>query len=169
MTGARPFTCDANASEPAAKIPASSESFRSLLGVDWDAPAFPVPGDMDQLMYVYQSPSAAQRAWAQLGRSLVKCRKNARTPIPANQEFERTVTGVLPFGFGEIPGLWSRELSISDSGFSRTTYSTFLLVGSTIQKLTYTRAMKGMKQVPLDQGAVNVLSATLAKRWAESP
>ena len=131
-----------------------------------------MPGVLDQSVIRYHSPAAAQRAWDELRQSLVKCGNNTQGPIPANKEFERTVTGVLPAGVGGEAGLWSREVSLAISAdankpFSKATYSTYLLI-DTIQIIAYSRTVKGMMDVPLDQAAVNVLASTLAKRLADN-
>jgi hypothetical protein len=143
------------------------------MGVNWDDPQFSMPGVLDQSVIRYDSSAAAQRAWSELRRSLVKCVNNAQGPIPANKDFERTVTGVLAAGVGGEAGLWSREVSraiggVASAPFSKTTYSTYLLFDNTIQIVSYSRTVKGMKEVPLDQAAVNALAATLAKRWADN-
>ena len=170
--GSGPVPCAVNSSENV-KSTASSGSAGSTMGVNWDNPQFSMPGVLDQSVIRYDSPAAAQRAWDELRQSLVKCRNNTQGPIPANKEFERTVTGVLPAGVGGEAGLWSREVSRAISAdankpFSKTTYSTYLLIDNTIQIIAYSRTLKGMKDVPLDQAAVNVLASTLAKRWADN-
>ena len=125
---------------------------------------------MSQSVYAYGSAVSAKLAWSQVTRDLVDCRKNVKGPIPAGKEFERTETGESPVAFAgasgaAVPGLWLRNLRISDSGVSQKAYDLYLLVDNVIQKVTYSRGVKGMKQVPLDQEAVNALAVTLAQRW----
>jgi hypothetical protein len=170
--GSGPVPCAVNSSEDV-KSTGSSGSAGSTMGVNWDDPQFSMPGVLDQSVIRYDSSAAAQRAWSELRRSLVKCVNNAQGPIPANKDFERTVTGVLAAGVGGEAGLWSREVSraiggVASAPFSKTTYSTYLLFDNTIQIVSYSRTVKGMKEVPLDQAAVNALAATLAKRWADN-
>ena len=48
------------------------------------------------------------------------------------------------------------------------TYVLGLLLDNSIQTVTCNRGMDGMKQVPLDQDAVNALAVTRAQRWVAS-
>jgi hypothetical protein len=141
---------------------------RSSLGGTGNALA--LPGAMTQSASSFVSAASAQRAWSQVTRDLVKFRKNTKGPIPTNEEFQRTQTGVSPVAFTNgsqtpVPGPWSRKLWISDSGFSQKTYFLHPLVDNLIQTVTYNLGMKDRKQVPLDQDAVNALAVTLAQPW----
>lgn len=151
------------------QILAGAKSFFTALG---SADVFPTPGAVSQSVYEYDSPALAQRAWNQLKTAQAKCPQKASKPIPVNATFDREVNGVSPLTFGGVPGIWSRELMISSDygtdsgvGMSAKTYTINLLVGDAIQSVSYSRSVKGMQQVKLDQVAVNALAQELALRW----
>lgn len=168
VPGVAPRPCNSGSWEATTEMLKSNEYFGT--GQGGSGEPFVRPGEMSQSVYAYGSAVSAKLAWSQVTRDLVDCRKNVKGPIPAGKEFERTETGVSPVAFAgasgaAVPGLWLRNLRISDSGVSQKAYDLYLLVDNVIQKVTYSRGVKGMKQVPLDQEAVNALAVTLAQRW----
>ena len=50
-------------------------------------------------------------------------------------------------------------------GFTAKDYMISLLVGNAIQTVTYYKTVDGIRDMPLDQAAVNAVAEQLAQRW----
>ena len=161
--GARPTPCNDGLGLLGARLPMGGQSFHAALGGDGDPES--LGGVLEQRIFTYDSPAQAKMVWGRLTRELAKCELNSLTPVPANEPFDRQLTGRSAATFEGVPGLWLRGLSIRESGVSVKWYTIDFLMNDAIQRVTYMRTIKGMRQVPLDQLAINALAEQLALRW----
>lgn len=143
---------------------------------------FPETGSIGQMVFDYASPEAARTDWGRLAQAMAKCSYNPRAALPASGDFRKAQHGTSALTFGGVPGLWTRELEWFDgsgqqcsdasgpvacSSFSVKSYTVYLLLGDAIQSVGYATGVDGLRQVKLDQLAVNVLAEGLANRWVQ--
>ena len=155
--GNGPTSCRANGQ-------GGSWSFWSTRGGWGDVTA--EPGALSQNVEVYQSDDAARQAWRKLRAATLRCGASPASGVSRANAADRTSSGVSALAYAGVPGVWLREFSTyPESGFSTNHYSVSLLVGNTIQQVSYYESREKLGQIPLDQAAVNQLASTLADRW----
>ena len=146
---------------------AGSWSFTSSLGGWGDVSA--EPGALWQEVAMYQTSDAAQGAWREVRRAVLGCNETNPAGISAKRDINRTLSGTSELAYDGVPAVWFRTLSTSMSGtpdaFTTKAYRVYLLVDNTIQSLSYYESQQGLRQIPLDQLAVNTLAEQLADRW----
>lgn len=157
--GYSPIICNARYD-----IPKASASFGASLG--GDGGPLSIPGSIYQQIYVYPNAAAAQDAWTALTAGVRTCNDSGTTPISATESVDRSRSGTSAFTFNGVPGVWSRSLSTNPPDWSTKSYTIHLLVGDSIQMLTYSAGKRSVGNMPLDQKAVNVLAESLAMRWS---
>lgn len=145
--------------------PLGTWSFSSDLGDPGDGPGNP-PGTLWQQVSMYQTADSAAEAWRQLNRTILACNRTDQPAVSSTRAVIRTQSGNADFGVDGVPALWYRQFaSYPDEGLSTKVYQVYLLVDNTIQRLQYVATLDGLRQVPLDQLAVNTLADELADRW----
>lgn len=174
LPGNEPMICNARA-----QIPAASSSFSSALG--GDGGPLSTPGSLVQYLDVYSTPADAQSAWTALTAGVRTCNQRNIPAISRSESIDRRASGTSPMTFNGVPGVWSRSFSTNVTlgtcpgtggttapcaSWSSKSYTIHLLVGSSIQTLTYGTTRDGVGNVPLDQVAVNNLAEDLAQRWS---
>lgn len=174
LPGNQPLICDARA-----QIPAASSSFSSTLG--GDGGPLSTPGSLVQYLDVYPTAAAAQTAWTALTTAVRTCNQRTIPAVSQSESIDRRASGTSAMTYGGVPGVWSRSFATNvTSGtcaspggapapcpsWSSKAYTIHLLVGSTIQTLTYGTTRDGIGNIPLDQAAVNTLAEDLAQRWS---
>lgn len=159
--GLGPDSCNAPA-----RIPAGDRAYSVYDGGgDWVNAG---QGLVIQQVEAYPDAATARTAWAALTRAVLKCNDFPLTPASAQPPLTKTSSGTSALVYDGTPAMWSRQwdrVDMEDSRFSTKTYTVHLLVGDTIQQVRYSTSRDGIRQVPLDQLAVNELAVTLADRW----
>jgi hypothetical protein len=161
------------------KLPAGVASFET--GFGGDGGVVSEPGSWDQRLEEYPSASAASAAWQKLTKAVLSCTGGGRGPLSQTKPASRQWSGTSALTFDGTAGVWSRELdsqpaaanSCTDSTgrevacdeFTSKNYTIHLLVGTAIQTVTYYTSVEGIRDMPLDQAAVNAVAEQLAKRW----
>lgn len=160
-------------------LPKGSASFESGFGGQGDITA--EPGAWDQRVEVYGTAAAAGRAWRKLSTAVLSCTEGGSGPLSQTKQVSRQSSGTSALTFEGTPGVWSRELdtypdtgsctnaagkSVACEGFTAKNYMISLLVGNAIQTVTYYTTVDGIRDMPLDQAAVNAVAEQLAQRWA---
>ncbi|MBI1349991.1 MAG: hypothetical protein GC156_02605 [Actinomycetales bacterium] len=154
--GSGPRTCTDNAG-------AGTWTSISSLGGWGDVGA--EPGELMQEVEAYQSDSEVAEVWRQLRRIVLACNDPAAPAISQSKQVTRISGGVSEFVYHGVPALWLRQLtSDPQSGFTTKSYTVYLMAENNIQSLTYYLSRDGLRQIPLDQLAVNELARTLADR-----
>lgn len=141
-----------------------------------------VPGAIDQRMEVYADAATAQAAWKRLTKALRSCDTGSSSKPGRGEPVNSTTTGVSALTFGGTRGVWSRDFDTypssglqceDDKGravrcaeFSSKSYTIHLLVGRSIQSVTYYKTVDGVRNPRIDQVAVNALAEQLAYKWA---
>lgn len=159
--GLGPDSCNAPA-----RIPAGDRAYSVYYGGDdWINAG---EGLIIQQVEAYPDAAAASAAWAALTRAVLKCDDFPLTPASAQPPLTKISSGTSSLIYDGTPAVWSRQwdrVDMDDSRFSTKTYTVHLLVGDAIQQVRYSTSRPGIRQVPLDQVAVNELAVTLADRW----
>jgi len=160
-------------------LPKGSASFESGFGGQGGITA--EPGAWDQRVEVYGTAAAAGRAWRKLSAAVLSCTEGGSGPLSQTKQVSRQSSGTSALTFEGTPGLWSRELdtypdtgsctndagkAVACEGFTAKNYMISLLVGNAIQTVTYYTTVDGIRDMPLDQAAVNAVAEQLAQRWA---
>lgn len=146
--------------------PAGTWSFSTSLGGSGDIEAN--PGALWQNVSMYQTPDAAAAAWQKLRTAVLACNDPRMPAISTTKEIFRSVSGESALAYDGVPAVWSRQFMTDILGrdsFSTKNYTVHLLVDNTIQSLTYYTTRDGLRQIPLDQLAVNTLAEELADRY----
>jgi len=159
LPGTAPIICNARYDIPEAAA-AFSVSFGGNGG------PLSLPGSLYQQVYSYPTQAAAQQAWTSLRAGVRTCHQKNPAPLSATESVTRQQSGTSALTFGGVPGVWSRSLDSNPPDWSMKSYTIHLLVGNTIQMLTYSTGNSRGGNVPLDQAAVNTLAENLASRWA---
>lgn len=171
--GNGPWTCGA------ANLPVGTASFES--GFGGDGGVLSEPGSWDQRLEVYPTASAANAAWRKLTKTVLSCTGGGRGPLSATKPASRQWSGTSQLTFDGTAGVWSRELDSQPSAgstctdstgrkvacdeFTSKNYTIHLLTGTAIQSVTYYTSVDGIRDMPLDQAAVNAVAEQLATRW----
>jgi len=158
--GLGPMTCWASA-----RPPRGTHAFSSFLGATDSNNAG--TGVLSQDVESYATEEAAENAWTALRTVVLRCGKQPPTPPAARPPLSRPSSGVSSQQFNGVPGVWSASFDTwnVDEPFASNQYTLHLLVGATIQSVSYVTSHPGLKRVPLDQAAVNALAEQLALRW----
>lgn len=142
----------------------------------------PGTGSIGQRVFDYATADAARTDWRRLAKAMAACSTNRSIATPRRGDFTRRQHGVSALQYDGVPGLWSRELQWIDgsestcsdatgpvacTSLSTKGYAVWLLVGNTIQVVGYQRGAAGLRELALDQVAVNVLAEHLATRWVQ--
>lgn len=159
IPGTAPIICNARY-----EIPAATAAFTVSLG--GNGGPLSLPGSLYQQVYSYPSQAEAQQAWAALRAGVRTCNQKTPAPLSATESVTRETSGTSALTFGGIPEVWSRSLDSNPPDWSMKSYTIHLLVGDSIQMLTYSTGNSRGGNVPLDQAAVNALAENLATRWA---
>ena len=157
--------CSAN-KHPRKDAPAGTWSFSTSLGGSGDIEAS--PGALWQNVSMYQTADSAADVWRQLRKAVLACNDPRVPAISQTREISRSVSGESELTYDGVPAVWSRQFMTDILGrdsFSTKTYTVHLLVDNTIQSLTYYETRDGVRQLPLDQLAVNTLAVELADRY----
>jgi hypothetical protein len=173
--GSDPDTCNYQAKLPKAE---------SMYSVNFGGNGGPLsqPGAISQSVYDYGTNQSAQSAWAKLRSVVLGCNDTDADPISQTEPVNRRSSGVSELSFDGVAGVWSRTLNTNPNSpgsyctdssgkrvdcdtWSSKTYRIYLLVGTTIQSVTYYVTKDGVGNVPLDQVPVNALAEQLATRW----
>lgn len=142
------------------------------------------PGSIGQSVYAYADAAAARVAWDQLSTTVLRCNQANPEPVSQTEPINRQSSGTSELSIDGVAGVWSRNLStnpqtpgssctdssgkVVDCGtWSSKSYQVYLLVGSTIQTVSYALSVDGVRNVPLDQVPVNQLAEELAQRWLQ--
>jgi hypothetical protein len=142
------------------------------------------PGSIGQSVYTYADAAAARVAWDQLSTKVLGCNQDKPEPLSQTEPINRDSCGTSELSIDGVAGVWSRNLytnpqtpgsSCTDSSgkvvdcatWSSKSYQVYLLVGSTIQTVSYSVSVDGVRNVPLDQVPVNKLAEELAQRWLQ--
>jgi hypothetical protein len=158
VTGAGGNTQSQAANNEVRDLPQPNQEFDSRLGLgDADETN---PGDMTQQILVYKSPAVANQVWSQLTKALAKCNLTDTSDYGVDKQR----TGASALVFNGVPGLGSRY-SFNSKSSSTSTYDLYLLMGNSVQVVTYTRSVSGDHPVSIDQVAVNQTAESLALRW----
>jgi hypothetical protein len=171
--GNGPWTCGVP------KLPAGAASFETALG--GDGGVLSDPGAWDQRLEVYPTATAATAAWRKLTKAVLSCTGGGRGPLSPTKPASRQWSGTSALAFNGTSGVWSRELDTqpaagstctNDAGrkvacdeFTTKSYTIHLLTGTAIQSVTYYTSVDGIRDMPLDQAAVNAVAEQLATRW----
>ena len=173
LPGIEPMICNTRVD-----IPSAAASFSAILG--GDGGPLSTPGALVQNMDVYPDASSAQKAWAALSAGVRTCTQRSVPRLSQETSIDRRASGTSTLAIDGVPGVWSRTFSTnvtsgtcSDArgvpgpcpSWSSKTYTIHLLVGSAIQSVSYATTRDGVRDVPLDQAAVNTLAEDLAQRW----
>ena len=159
-------------------LPAGTASFESGFGGQGGITA--EPGAWDQRVEVYATAAAARKAWRKLTAAVLDCTEGGSGPLSQTKQESRQSSGTSALTFQGTPGVWSRELDtypdtgtctndagrkVACEGFTAKDYMISLLVGNAIQTVTYYKTVDGIRDMPLDQAAVNAVAEQLAQRW----
>ena len=159
-------------------LPAGTASFESGFGGQGGITA--EPGAWDQRVEVYATAAAARKAWRKLTAAVLDCTEGGSGPLSQTKQQSRRSSGTSALTFQGTPGVWSRELDtypdtgtctndagrkVACEGFTAKDYMISLLVGNAIQTVTYYKTVDGIRDMPLDQAAVNAVAEQLAQRW----
>lgn len=161
-------------------LPGGLASFDMSYGGDGGVQS--IPGAIQQGLEVYPDAASAAAGWQRLTKALRACSDRKPKPISQKRPVFNSLSGTAPVGFGGTPGVWSRQLDTqpaagsrcTDSAnhpvpcpsFSNGTYTLYLLVGRSVQYVSYYATVTGVHRVPIDQAAVNALALQLAQRWS---
>jgi hypothetical protein len=140
MYPSAPFPCNTKV-----VIPSAPQSFSAALGGQGDV--LSIPGAIQQQIYDYGSPEAAQAAWQRYSRAVRSCNNS----------------GTSAFIFNGTPAVWHR--STDSQFFMNKMYTIGLLAGNAIQEVTYYTSSEKVQPITIDQAAVNVLAESLAQRY----
>ncbi len=160
-------------------VPSGLASFEMSMG-DTGGPTL-VGGYASQDLDTYASAAEASAAWTKLVKYLRGCREREGTLLSRKQTARRVDVGVSPVVINGVPGVWVRSFETepnygstcsTTSGkvvpcgkWSTKLYTLYLMDGATIQTFSYGSTLTGLRQVPLDQGAVNDLAVNLLAKW----
>ncbi len=161
------------------ELPAGTASFET--GFGGNGGVVTEPGSWDQRIEVYPTAAAASAAWRKLSAAVLSCTGGGRGPLSPTKPASRQWSGTSALTFGGTAGVWSRELDTQPSAadsctnsagrpvacyeFSSKNYMIHLLMGTAIQTVTYYTSVEGVRDMPLDQAAVNAVAEQLAQRW----
>lgn len=159
LPGTAPIICNARY-----EIPKAAAAFTVSFG--GNGGPLSLPGSLYQQVYSYPTQAAAQQAWTALRAGVRTCNQKSPPPLSATASVTRQASGTSALTVGGVPGVWSRSLDSNPPDWSMKSYTIHLLVGDTIQMLTYSTGNSRGGNVPLDQAAVNSLAKDLAERWA---
>ena len=129
---------------------------------------------------MYATAAAARKAWRKLTAAVLDCTEGGSGPLSQTKQESRQSSGTSALTFQGTPGVWSRELDtypdtgtctndagrkVACEGFTAKDYMISLLVDNAIQTVTYYKTVDGIRDMPLDQAAVNAVAEQLALRW----
>lgn len=159
-------------------IPAGAASFQA--GFGGQGGVISDPGAWDQRVEAYATETAASAAWRKLTAAVLDCTEGGKGPLSQKKSETRQGSGTSALTFQGTAGVWSRELdtypdtgsctndagrAVACEGFSSKNYMIHLLMGNAIQTVTYYTSVDGIRDMPLDQAAVNAVAEQLAQRW----
>jgi hypothetical protein len=160
-------------------LPAGEASFETALGGDGGVVS--EPGAWDQRLEVYPTAAAASAAWRKLTKAVLSCTGGSRGPLSPTKPASRQWSGTSALTFNGTAGVWSRDLDSQPSAassctdntgrrvacpeFTSKSYTIHLLMGTAIQSVSYYTSVDGIRDMPLDQAAVNAVAEQLALRW----
>lgn len=177
--GSSPDTCNERV-----ELPSARQSFENELGGTGEL--FSKQGTLRHSVHVYADAAAARKAWRAVRSAVLACNQAKLPAISATEHVDRTSSGTSGLEIQAVPGVWTRSVQTYpvQPGSTCTTstgaevkctasmtksYTITLLVGNSIQSLTYGKVRDGVGNVKLDQLAVNVLAEQLAQRWTPEP
>jgi hypothetical protein len=150
-------------------LPTPPQSFFSILGASGDVFGLPSGGSVTQQLQVFSSPQDAQQAWQQATRAVQGCSQNPTGPIPTKEDFTRSTNGTANATVDGVQGVSLRQLQTYPSNNrSVNSYSVYLLAGEAVQVVTYSVTVRGSRQAPINQSAVDTLAQQLADRWVQA-
>lgn len=170
--GSGPWVCGGST------IPAGTASFEE--GFGGSGGVIVSPGSWDQRVEVYSTADAARTAWNRLTSAVLACTRGGSGPLNPKKPESRQSSGTSALTFQGTPGVWSREIdtqpdlgtctddagkAVACQGWTSKDYMISLLVGNAIQTVTYYTTVDGIRDMPLDQAAVNAVAEQLAQRW----
>lgn len=160
------------------ELPGGVMDLQSSVGANEGA----IPGSLWQSVWMYADEETARRHWDKVRTEVPKGSVTPNAPLSRKADTYRLSSGVSAAAFDGNPGVWFRTFSATpgdvgtcfdDNGrevrcpsTSAKSYTLYLLVGSTIQSVTYVGTVNRLAEVPLDQAAVDELAVRLAQRWA---
>jgi len=145
------------------KLPVGTGTFDVSYGGQGDI--FTKTGKVYQWVMAYESAEAAQAAWQVLSKNIRGCDESVGK-LFAEGSNRRTTTGSLELD--GMPALWTRGFDTEGYGknsFSNKDYTVYMLDGSSIVSVGYNKSLRGLKNVPIDQAAVNELAVFAAQKW----
>lgn len=151
-----------------AKLPKGSATFTTVLGSGGDVLGITGKGAVVQQVEAYASAELATQAWQKVTAAVAKCSTKPTGPITGKKPYEATTNGASSVTVNGVAGVSTSTTETFPSfnkGFTNGSYSVYLLVGDSIQEVSYLMTVKGLKQVSIDGGAVDSLAQTLANRW----
>jgi hypothetical protein len=151
-----------------AKLPTGTATFTTVLFSGGDVFGITGKGSVVQQVEVYGSADEAKAAWQAVTAELATCSLNPDAAIPAKKPFTRTTNGTSSVVVGGVTGVWTASLDTfptTGKGFTNGAYTVSLLVGDSIQQVTYSLTRKGVGEVTVDRAAVEALASSLAQRW----
>lgn len=147
----------------------AAQSFGSVIGGTGDVFGFVGRGNIYQQLQVFASAAEAQQVWQRLNGAVRGCSQNPTGSVPKNEDFSRFTNGSTPDPINGTPAVWTRQLQTYVSeNLSVNTYTVYALAENAIQILTYSVTNRGLRQVPINQPAVNGLAQQLADRWVQA-
>ena len=151
-----------------AELPAGVATFSTVLFSGGDVLGITGKGNVMQEIEQYASADAAKAAWQALAAEAAKCTRDVNATLSRKTAVNRSTNGVSDVVIDGVPGVWVTTLETYPDlgkGYSNGSYTLHLLVGDTIQQVTYGVTQKGIRDVPVDTAAVDELGRTLAGRW----
>ncbi len=151
-----------------AELPAGAATFSTVLFSGGDVLGITGKGNVVQQVEQYASADAAKAAWQALAAEAAKCTTDANATLSRKTAVSRSTNGVSDVVIDQVPGVWVSTLETYPDlgrGFSNGAYTLYLLVGDTVQQVTYGVTQKGIRDVPVDTAAVEELGRALAARW----
>jgi len=151
-----------------AELPAGVATFSTVLFSGGDVLGITGKGNVMQEIEQYASADAAKAAWQALAAEAAKCTRDVNATLSRKTPVNRSTNGVSDVVIDGVSGVWVTTLETYPDlgkGYSNGSYTLHLLVGDTIQQVTYGVTQKGIRDVPVDTAAVDELGRALSARW----
>lgn len=144
-------------------LPMGTGTYSASYGGQGDV--FTKTGMVYEWVMTYENADQAQAAWQVLSKNVNGCGESVGKLFAPGSN-RRTTTGSMDLE--GMPALWTRIFDTEGYGkdsFSNKSYTAFVLSGSNIVSVGYNKSLMGLKNVPIDQAAVNQLAVSAADKW----
>ena len=155
-----------------AELPAGAATFSTVLFSGGDVLGITGKGNVVQQVEQYAAADAAKTAWQAVTAEVATCTSGANAALSKKTSVNRSTNGVSDVVIDGVPGVWVSTLDTFPDlgkGFTNGAYTLYLLVGDTVQQVTYGVTRKGVRDVTVDTAAVDALGRALAARWVAYP